>query len=83
MRTTIDLPDSLARRAKIRAVETHSSLKNLIVTALEKELAVAGNSEAKETAQSSLLPKLSVEGRRPYSLDAEEIDRVLREQEIE
>jgi len=39
MRTTLDLPDELVKRAKIEAVERRVSLKELIGTALEKELA--------------------------------------------
>ena len=39
MRTTIDLPDELLKQAKIEAVERGVSLKELIGTALVKELA--------------------------------------------
>lgn len=38
MKTTIDIPDGLYRRAKIRAVETGRTLKDLVLTSLEKEL---------------------------------------------
>ena len=38
MKTTIDIPEGLYRRAKIRAVETGRTLKNLVLTSLEKEL---------------------------------------------
>ena len=38
MKTTIDIPDALYRRAKIRAIETGRTFKILILTALEKEL---------------------------------------------
>ena len=39
MRTTIDLPDALARRAKIAAVHRRLPLRELIARALEHELA--------------------------------------------
>jgi hypothetical protein len=78
MRTTIDLPDSLARRAKIHAVRTDSTLRSLIVAALEKELAVAESAPRPRSLDSSKLPKLSVAGRKPYSLSYDEIDRHLR-----
>jgi len=38
VKTTIDIPEQLYRRAKIRAVELGSSLKALVLTALEEEL---------------------------------------------
>ncbi len=38
MRTTLDLPDAVARRAKLAAVRRNMSLKDLIVAALEREL---------------------------------------------
>jgi hypothetical protein len=38
MKTTIDIPESLYRQAKIRAVEKGTSLKALVLTALEHEL---------------------------------------------
>lgn len=41
MRTTIELPDDLLKRAKIAAVERGVSLKELMREALAKELAAA------------------------------------------
>ena len=38
MRTTLDLPDDLLRRAKIAAVERGSSLRQLVLDALTQEL---------------------------------------------
>ncbi|HRQ87943.1 MAG TPA: hypothetical protein PLA50_04050 [Bacteroidia bacterium] len=38
MKTTIDIPEPLYKRAKIRAVETGRTLKDLVLTSLEKEL---------------------------------------------
>lgn len=38
MKTTIDIPEPLLKRAKIRAIEQGQSLKQLVLTALEHEL---------------------------------------------
>jgi hypothetical protein len=38
MRTTIDLPDQLFKKAKLEAIERGVSLKELFTLALEKEL---------------------------------------------
>ena len=38
MKTTIDIPDTLYKKAKIRAVETGQTLKSLMVVSLEHEL---------------------------------------------
>ena len=40
MKTTIDIPEPLYRKTKIRAVETGSSLKQVVLTSLSKELGV-------------------------------------------
>ena len=50
MKTTIDIPDALYRRAKIRAIETGRTFKVLVLTALEKEL--IPNSSIAEPGQS-------------------------------
>jgi hypothetical protein len=39
VKTTTDIPDILYKRAKIRAVETGRTLKDLVLSSLEKELA--------------------------------------------
>jgi predicted HicB family RNase H-like nuclease len=38
MRTTLDLPDDILRRAKIAAVERGSSLRQLVTDALRHEI---------------------------------------------
>ena len=38
MKTTIDIPEPLYRKAKIRAAETGTTLKQIVLTALGKEL---------------------------------------------
>jgi hypothetical protein len=39
MRTTLDLPDDIVRRAKIEAVERGSTLRQLVIDALQREMA--------------------------------------------
>ena len=41
MRTTLDIPDEIVRRAKIEAVERGSTLRQLVIDALEREMAGA------------------------------------------
>ncbi len=41
MRTTLDLPDEVLRRAKIQAVERGSTLRQLVIDALQREMAAA------------------------------------------
>ena len=41
MRTTLDLPDDILRRAKIKAVERGSTLRQLVIDALQHEMAGA------------------------------------------
>lgn len=38
MKTTIDIPEPLYRKAKIRAVETGTTLKEIVLTSLSKEI---------------------------------------------
>jgi len=41
MRTTLDLPDEVLRRAKIEAVERGSTLRQLVIDALQREMAAS------------------------------------------
>jgi len=47
VKTTIEIPDTLYREAKIRAVETGQTLKRLMLTALERELQTGTVNESK------------------------------------
>jgi predicted nucleic acid-binding protein len=38
MKTTIDIPDALYKKAKIRAIERGQTLKDIVLTSLIKEL---------------------------------------------
>jgi hypothetical protein len=41
MKTTIDIPEDLYKRAKIRAIERRQSLKQIVLISLERELEVS------------------------------------------
>ena len=43
MRTTLDLPDDVLRRAKITAVERGSTLRQIVIDALQRELGIAAS----------------------------------------
>ncbi len=44
MKTTIDIPDALYKKVKIRAIERGQTLKDIVLTSLTKELASASSS---------------------------------------
>jgi hypothetical protein len=60
MRTSIDLPDHLMKKAKLEAIERGVSMKDLIIQALEKE--ISGVSEPKQSMWKSLKGKGSAVG---------------------
>lgn len=59
MRTTIDIPEPLYRKAKMRAVEKGTSFKALVLKALEHELLLEQSppSEVPYFARRKLLPE--------------------------
>lgn len=56
MKTTIDIPEALYKRAKIHAIETGRTLKDIVLGSLEKELA-ATPTETPTWANRKLLPE--------------------------
>lgn len=46
MRTTLDIPESLLKRAKIEAVQRGTTLRELVGAALERELTAASRASA-------------------------------------
>ena len=76
MRTTLDLPDDLLRRAKIAAVERGTTLRELVGVALERELAAA-HSKAPERTRMRF-PVFS--SRAPATLDLTSADIALLEE---
>lgn len=79
MRTTLDLPDDILRRAKIEAVERGSTLRQLVIDALQREM--VGNEQPRKRlarppiklAADAPLRRLSPQAIR--RLDAEEVQR--------
>lgn len=62
MKTTIDIPDSLYKRAKIRAIERGLTLKDIVLTSLERELdepQPAATPPVARWAQRKLLPEFA------------------------
>ena len=51
MKTTIDIPDPLYRQAKIRAVEQSTSLKDILLRGLERELRAGSDHPADPAPQ--------------------------------
>ena len=76
MRTTIDLPDALFRRAKSTAALRGTSLKDLLVAAVEKEL--AGQETAPPAAPRRMrLPLVQLQGTRRLNLSDLDFDDLL------
>jgi hypothetical protein len=47
MKTTVELPDALLRRAKIAAAQMDTTLKDIMTRALERELAGLSSEQAR------------------------------------
>lgn len=75
MRTTLDLPDALLKRAKIEAVERGMTLKDLVGVALEREL----REPAPTPATKLTFPLIS--SKRPGSLHLTNADIARMEEE--
>lgn len=79
MRTTLDLPDDILRRAKIEAVERGTTLRQLVVDALQREMTGTGPSRKRlarppvKLAADAPLRKLSPQAIK--GLDAEDLQR--------
>ncbi len=79
MRTTLDLPDDIVRRAKIEAVERGSTLRQLVIDALQREMAGTERPRKRlmrppiKLAADAPLRRLSPEAVK--RLDAEDLER--------
>lgn len=79
MRTTLDLPDDILRRAKIEADERGSTLRQLVIDALQREMAGTERPRKRlarppvKLAADAPLRRLSPEAVK--RLDAEDIQR--------
>ena len=82
MRTTVDLPEDLLRRVKIKAAERGRSLKDIFASGLEKELA---SFEEKPKGRHRPIP-VSIEGvdwTFPFRTNADLFEAMEREEEGE
>ena len=62
MKTTIDIPEPLYKKAKIRAIERGLTLKDIVLTSLERELDApqpAATPPVSRWAQRKLLPEFA------------------------
>ena len=76
MRTTIDLPDTLFRRTKAIAALRGSSMKDLIVRAIEREVAApSGNSE--KPSRRAKFPVVHLKSGREIDLNGFDFDDLL------
>ncbi len=80
MRTTVDLPDAILRRAKAIAAMEGKSLKRFLAEALERELKRRGEFESASKRVS--LPLVRSENPGSVHLDAEKIADVLEREDI-
>jgi len=72
MKTTIDLPDSLFRKAKVHAASSGISLKNFVTRAIEQSLQNPQKSIAEKLAE---LPTLSPATLRTVAKRVEQSDK--------
>lgn len=80
MRTTVDIPDDLLRRAKVRAAERGIKLKDVFTAGLEKELSI---DEPKTKGRHRPIP-VRIEGKDwtfPFRTNAELFEAIEREEE--
>ncbi len=77
MRTTIDLPDTLFRRTKAVAALRGSSMKDLIVRAIEHEVAVQSGNATKPSSQRAKLPVVHLKSGREIDLTGFDFDDLL------
>lgn len=79
MRTTLDLPDDILRRAKIAAVERGATLRQLVIDALQREMTSTERPRKRLTkppvklAADAPLRRMSLEAIK--RLDAEDLQR--------
>lgn len=79
MRTTVELPDDLLKRAKREALERGSTLKELIIDGLEEVLGGPDLLQATHdrSPDAGGLPKVPACGRGSYALSPHEIHAIL------
>src|SRR5437588_10018343 len=77
MRTTIDVPDTLFRRAKALAALRGASMKDLIVQALEREVRAEAHGESGVSARHVQFPLIRLRAGRKLDLSKFNFDDLL------
>ena len=77
MRTTVDLPDTLYRRTKAVAALRGSSLKELIISAPEREVNAEWSAVPTRPRQQVALPLVHLRRRRKLDLSKFNLDDLL------
>ncbi|HUQ95908.1 MAG TPA: hypothetical protein VM120_29795 [Bryobacteraceae bacterium] len=77
MRTTIDLPDHLFRRTKALAAVRGSSMKELIVRAVEREVNGETSNHLSSSNRRVVFPLVHLRGRRELDLSKFDWDDLL------
>jgi hypothetical protein len=77
MRTTVDLPDDLFRRTKALAALRGDSFKNVVVRAIETEVAGRNPAEAGQAARRTRLPLIRLRTLRKLDLSGFDFDDLL------
>ena len=77
MRTTVDLPDDLFRRTKALAAMRGNSFKDLVVHAIETEIAGRNPAEAGHAARRTRLPLIRLRSIRQLDLTGFDFDDLL------
>ena len=80
MRTTVEIPDLLFKKAKRVALETDTTLRELITAGLAVILHDAGNTQATKP-KASRLPTVAPAGGKTYELSPAQIHSILAEEE--
>ncbi len=83
MKTTIDIPEPLYKKAKIRAIERGQTLKQIVLTSLQRELegpSTVGEPKAPYFANRKLVPefaRLEAEGAFKPKPGSRSIDEII------
>jgi hypothetical protein len=81
MKTTFDLPDTLYRQVKIRAVERSLTVREIVIESLQRELALTVYSERRNAEGTDELYRSDEEGWpvfvRPSDVDIEVTDELV------
>jgi hypothetical protein len=81
MRTTVDLPTPLFRRAKARAAARGETLRALLTRAVEAEVGAASPSKWHDSSGRVKLPLIGTPGGPKVNLTNADLERILAEDE--